>query len=58
MAEDGDEFHLEMVDAEKCQTHSDFSHADMRTYRHHLKQPARKHHVPIGPAPAWVQPDC
>ena len=51
-------YHVEHVAAERCQTHSDFSHADMRTYRAHLKELARKHHVPVGPPPAWVDSRC
>jgi N-acetylmuramoyl-L-alanine amidase len=51
-------FHVEHVAEFRCQTHSDFSHADMKTYRAHLKTLARHHHVPLGPPPAWVDPNC
>ena len=51
-------YHVEHVAADRCQTHSDFSHADMRTYRTHLRALARKNHVPIGPPPAWVASGC
>jgi len=51
-------YHLELYPSWRCQTHSDWNRADMRRYRHHLKRLARKHHVPIGPAPEWVDPDC
>jgi hypothetical protein len=51
-------YHVEHVASERCQTHSDFSHADMRTYRGHLKKLARRDHVPVGPPPAWVASGC
>jgi beta-N-acetylhexosaminidase len=51
-------FHLEHVAKYRCQTHGDFTHPHMRTYRTHLRALAKEHHVPIGPPPAWVDPDC
>ena len=51
-------YHVEHVAADRCQTHSDFSHADMRTYRSHLKRLAYRHHVPVGPPPVWVDSAC
>jgi N-acetylmuramoyl-L-alanine amidase-like protein len=51
-------YHVERVAADRCQTHSDFSRADMRTYRSRLKQLAYRHHVPVGPPPAWVDSGC
>jgi hypothetical protein len=51
-------FHVEHVAKYRCQTHADFSHADMRTYRTHLRKLAKDHHVPIGPPPAWVDSGC
>jgi N-acetylmuramoyl-L-alanine amidase len=51
-------YHVEHVAKYRCQTHSDFSHARMRTYRTHLRKLAKRHHVPIGPPPAWVDSGC
>jgi len=51
-------YHHELYAPWRCQTHSDWNHHDMRRYRRHLKGLARRHHVPIGPAPAWVDPNC
>jgi N-acetylmuramoyl-L-alanine amidase len=51
-------YHHELVARFRCQTHSDFTHADMRVYRGHLKVMAKAHHVPIGPPPEWVDPNC
>ena len=51
-------YHHELVARFRCQTHSDFTHHDMRIYRGHLKVMAKAHHVPVGPPPAWVDPNC
>ena len=51
-------YHHELVARFRCQTHSDWNHHDMQRYRKHLKVLARRHHVPIGPPPAWVDPRC
>jgi len=51
-------YHHELYRSWRCQTHSDWTHADMRIYRKHLKRRALAAGVPIGPAPAWVHPNC
>jgi len=51
-------YHKELYASWRCQTHSDWNHKDMRRYRKHLKVLARRHHVPIGPPPAWVDSGC
>jgi N-acetylmuramoyl-L-alanine amidase len=51
-------YHHERYPSWRCQTHSDWTHADMRVYRRHLRRRAPAAGVPIGPAPAWVHPNC
>src|SRR5919197_133162 len=51
-------YHHELYRSWRCQTHSDWTHADMRIYRRHLKRRALAAGVPIGPAPQWVHPNC
>jgi beta-N-acetylhexosaminidase len=51
-------YHHERYRSWRCQTHADWTHADMRIYRRHLKRRARAAGVPIGPAPTWVHPNC
>jgi beta-N-acetylhexosaminidase len=51
-------YHVEHVAKYRCQTHADFPRKVMRTYREHLRTLARKHHVPIGPPPDWVDSGC
>jgi N-acetylmuramoyl-L-alanine amidase len=51
-------YHHELVDRFRCQTHGDWTHADMRRYRGHLRTMAKAAGVPIGPAARWVDPDC
>ena len=51
-------YHRELYPSWRCQTHSDWNHADMDRYRRHLRRLARIHHVPIGPPPQWVDPNC
>jgi N-acetylmuramoyl-L-alanine amidase len=50
-------YHRERYRSWRCQTHSDWLHADMRTYRHRLRRLARARDVPGGPGPVW-DPDC
>jgi N-acetylmuramoyl-L-alanine amidase len=51
-------YHHELYPSWRCQTHADWSHADMRIYRRHLKQMALAASVPIGPPPRWIDPNC
>jgi N-acetylmuramoyl-L-alanine amidase len=51
-------YHHELYPSWRCQTHSDWNHADMTTYRRMLKRLAQAHGVPIGPPPQWVHPNC
>jgi beta-N-acetylhexosaminidase len=51
-------FHHERYSSWRCQTHADWQHVDMQTYRSLLRRRARAAHVPIGPAPAWVDSHC
>jgi N-acetylmuramoyl-L-alanine amidase len=51
-------YHHELYPSWRCQTHSDWNHADMNTYRKKLKRLAEAHGVPIGPPPQWAHPDC
>jgi N-acetylmuramoyl-L-alanine amidase len=51
-------FHLERVAAWRCQTHGDWTHADMIVYRRRLSALARRFHVPLGPAAEPVVPHC
>ena len=52
-------YHHELYKSWRCQTHSDWTHADMKVYRHKLMQLARSRGVAIGPwPPTWVHPNC
>ena len=51
-------YHHELYKSWRCQTHSDWNHADMTRYRKMLKRWAQAHGVPIGPPPQWVRPSC
>jgi N-acetylmuramoyl-L-alanine amidase len=51
-------YHHERYPSWRCQTHGDWTHPDMQTYRAWLKTRARHAGVPIGPPPAWVNPHC
>ena len=51
-------YHHERVPSLRTQTHDDWTHADMRIYRRHLKRRALAAGVPIGPRPRWVHPNC
>jgi len=42
-------FHHELYPAWRCQTHGDWTHADMNVYRSDLKARARTYHLPTGP---------
>ena len=41
-----------------CQTHGDWTHADMQTYRAKLTRLARQYGVPLGPPAVRVTPKC
>jgi N-acetylmuramoyl-L-alanine amidase len=43
-------YHRELYSAWRCQTHGDWTHADMQIYRAKLRRMARQYGVPIGPA--------
>jgi beta-N-acetylhexosaminidase len=51
-------YHRERYRAWRCQTHGDWSHADMQTYRRDLARLARRYRVPLGPAGRPVTPRC
>ncbi len=51
-------YHEERYASWRCQTHSDWQHADMQLFRRKLKRMARRAGVPIGPRPDWVEPSC
>ncbi len=51
-------YHRERVTAWRCQTHGDWTHADMQLYRRRLAALARRDHVPLGPAATPVVPRC
>jgi N-acetylmuramoyl-L-alanine amidase len=51
-------YHRELYPSWRCLTHSDWQHADMIVFRRKLKRMARAAGVPIGPPPAWVDPNC
>ncbi len=51
-------FHHERYPSWRCQTHADWQHVDMQSYRHLLRRRARAAGVPGGPAPIWVDPHC
>jgi beta-N-acetylhexosaminidase len=42
-------YHRELVAAWRCQTHGDWTHADMQVYRAELAALARRDGVPLGP---------
>jgi N-acetylmuramoyl-L-alanine amidase len=42
-------YHRELVPAWRCQTHGDWTHADMQVYRARLAALARRDGVPLGP---------
>jgi N-acetylmuramoyl-L-alanine amidase len=51
-------YHHENYRAWRCQTHGDWRHADMQTYRADLARLARRYGVPLGPAARPVTPHC
>jgi hypothetical protein len=51
-------YHRERYAAWRCQTHGDWAHADMETYRRRLAALARLEGVPLGPAAQPVDPHC
>jgi N-acetylmuramoyl-L-alanine amidase len=51
-------YHHELYPSWRCLTHSDWQHTDMRIFRRNLRRMARRAGVPIGPKPAWADPDC
>jgi beta-N-acetylhexosaminidase len=51
-------YHNELYASWRCQTHGDWTHEDMEVYRAKLKRQAKRHDVPIGPAPRWVESGC
>jgi beta-N-acetylhexosaminidase len=51
-------FHRELYAPWRCQTHADWSRADMDVYRARLAALARRDGVPLGPAVRRVAPRC
>ena len=51
-------YHHERVAAWRCQTHGDWSHADMEVYRRRLGALAQRYRIPLGPAARPVTPHC
>jgi N-acetylmuramoyl-L-alanine amidase len=51
-------YHRERYHAWRCQTHGDWSHADMQIYRRKLAALARRDGVALGPAARPVTPRC
>jgi N-acetylmuramoyl-L-alanine amidase len=51
-------YHLERVAAWRCQTHGDWSRADMTIYRRRLAILARRFRLPLGPPPRPVVAHC
>ncbi len=51
-------YHRERYRAWRCQTHGDWSHADMGIYRKKLARLARGDGIALGPAPRPVSPRC
>jgi N-acetylmuramoyl-L-alanine amidase len=51
-------YHHELYPDWACQTHADWTRAEMRRFRHRLKRMAVRADVPIGPRPDPVDPDC
>ena len=51
-------YHREHYRAWRCQTHGDWTHADMETYRAALARLARRRGVPLGPPARPVTPRC
>ena len=51
-------YHRELYAPWRCQTHGDWSHADMEVYRARLSALARRYAIPLGPAARPVTPRC
>ena len=51
-------YHHELVAAWRCQTHSDWQHADMVVYRHLLRRRLEAYGVPLGPPARPVSSGC
>jgi N-acetylmuramoyl-L-alanine amidase-like protein len=51
-------YHKERYASWRCQTHGDWTHADMQVYRSRLAALARQSSVPLGPAAVPVKPKC
>jgi len=51
-------FHKELYAAWRCQTHGDWTRADMDVYRAKLARLAKQYGVPLGPPAVRVTPKC
>jgi N-acetyl-anhydromuramyl-L-alanine amidase AmpD len=51
-------YHRERYPGWRCQTHADWTHADMQVYRAALRKHARRFGVPLGPPARPVKPSC
>ena len=51
-------YHEELYAPWRCQTHGDWTRADMDVYRSRLSVIARRHGVPLGPPARRVDPRC
>lgn len=51
-------YHRELYKLWRCQTHGDWTHADMQLYRKKLKRVLVRDRVPLGPPPRWVDSGC
>jgi beta-N-acetylhexosaminidase len=51
-------YHRERYRAWRCQTHGDWTRADMNVYRALLTRQARRYRVPLGPPARPVKPSC
>jgi N-acetylmuramoyl-L-alanine amidase len=51
-------YHRERYPSWRCQTHGDWTRADMEIYRAALARRARRYGVPLGPPARPVTPDC
>jgi N-acetylmuramoyl-L-alanine amidase len=51
-------YHRERYGGWRCQTHGDWTHADMDVYRHRLAALAHRDHVPLGPPARPVRSGC
>jgi len=51
-------YHHELYAPWRCQTHGDWTRADMDVYRRRLAVLARRYELPLGPAARRVDPHC